>query len=144
MTWSGSPGTGMPQPPARSAGRDTEKSSSPPSINASTSFRRPAGSIRSRPEVIADRSGPAYRDSRKNQFSSVTRCGTVERLAAGAVQPVVPPAVQVAGAGAGPPETFDARPVPGVAAGADDVVDGQRQGGAQGQGRIAAAVYELA
>jgi len=28
-------------------------------MNATTSFRRPAGSIRSRPEVIAERSGPA-------------------------------------------------------------------------------------
>ena len=46
-------------------------------MNASTSLRRPAGSMRSRPVVIAARSGSAYRDSRKNQFSSLTCCGTV-------------------------------------------------------------------
>ena len=67
----------MPQPPALPAGRDTEKSASPPSMSASTSLRRPAGSIRSRPVLIASRSGAAYRDSRKNQFSSLTSSGSV-------------------------------------------------------------------
>jgi hypothetical protein len=46
-------------------------------MNASTSCLRPAGSMRSRPEVMASRTGPAYLDSRKNQFSSVTGCGLV-------------------------------------------------------------------
>jgi hypothetical protein len=67
----------MPQPPALVAGRDTEKSASPPSMSPSTSLRRPAGSISSRPEVIASRSGAAYRDNRKNQFSSLTGSGSV-------------------------------------------------------------------
>ena len=46
-------------------------------MSASTSLRRPAGSMRSRPVVIASRSGAAYRDSRKNQFSSLTCSGSV-------------------------------------------------------------------
>ena len=69
--------------------------------------------------------------------------GPVELLAARAVQAVVPLTVQIAGVGAGQPETSDARPVAGVAAGADDVVDGQRQRVAEGQECIAVAVDEL-
>jgi len=46
-------------------------------MSASTSLRRPAGSISSRPAVIASRSGVAYRDRRKNQFSSLTGSGSV-------------------------------------------------------------------
>jgi len=53
-------------------------------------------------------------------------------------------AIQVTGLRAGPPEPFDARAVPGVAAGPDDVVDGQRQRVAQGQERVRVAVHELA
>ena len=72
----------MPQPQALIAGRDTEKSGRPPSMSASTSLRRPAGSTCSRPVLIASRSGSAYRDSRNIQFSSLTRCGDVSCLAA--------------------------------------------------------------
>jgi len=43
------------------------------------------------------------------------------------VMALVPLTVQIACLRAGAPEPLDARPVPRVAAGADDVVDGQRQ-----------------
>ena len=65
----------------------------------------------------------------------------VELLAAGAVQALVFLPVQVAGAGL--PEPLDAGPVPGVPAGADEVVDGQRQGVAERQERLGVAVDEF-
>lgn len=51
--------------------------------------------------------------------------GRVELLAADAVEALVVPAVQVGGAG--PPEPFDAGPVPGVGAGTDEVIKGERE-----------------
>src|SRR5712664_355230 len=60
----------------------------------------------------------------------------VELLAAHAVQARVVLLVQIAAGRAGPPEPFHARPVPGVAAGADEVVKRQRERLAQrGKGR---------
>jgi hypothetical protein len=69
--------------------------------------------------------------------------GGVELLATGAVQAFVPLAVQVPGRGAGPPEPLDAWSVAGVAAGPDDVVDGQRQRRAQREKGLGVAVDEL-
>jgi hypothetical protein len=77
MTWSGSSGTGIPQPCARWRDREMLKSASPASMNESTSLRRAGGSMRSRPLPISSRNSPAYRDRRKNQFSSLTGCGGV-------------------------------------------------------------------
>ena len=67
----------------------------------------------------------------------------VELLAADAVQALVVPAVQVAAGRAGPPQAFHARPVPRVAAGADDVVDRQAQRPGQAGERGGVRVDEL-
>ena len=67
--------------------------------------------------------------------------GRVELLAAGAVQALVPLPAQVRRTG--PPEPFHAGPVPGVATGADNVVDAQRQRVAQRHERLGVAVDEL-
>ena len=90
------------------------------------------------PVLLADllRLGPVLGAAAVAQFGR-----GVELLAAGAVQAGVPPPVQVTGAG--PPERLDAGPVPGVAAGADEVVDGQRQRAAERQERLGVAVDEL-
>jgi len=66
---------------------------------------------------------------------------TVELLTAGAVQAGVLLPVQVRRAG--PPERLDAGPVPGVAAGADEVVHAQRQRTAERTERLGVAVDEL-
>src|SRR5580692_2150511 len=138
MTCSGSPGTGMPHPPARSAGRDTEKSARPPSMSARTPQRRGVPGQPEEPVLLADllRLGPVLGAAALPEFGR-----GVELLAARAVQAGVPPPVQVAGAG--PPERLDAGPVPGVAAGADEVVDGQRQRAAECRERLGVAVDEL-
>ena len=145
----------MPQPRARATDRDALKSSRPPAMKPSTSLRRLAGSIRSLPELISSCSRSAYFDSRKNQFSSATSCGGVpwsgqfpcvelgvgvELLAADAVQALVGLAVQVTAGLAGPPEPLDARPVPRVAAGPDEVVEAERQVLAQPGERAGVAV----
>jgi hypothetical protein len=69
--------------------------------------------------------------------------GGVELLTTGAVQPLVLLAVQIPGRGARLPAPLDARAVPCVPTGPDDVVDGERQGGAQREERLRVAVDEL-
>ena len=53
------------------------------------------------------------------------------------------PAVQVAAGGAGPPEALNSRPVPRVAAGADQVVDRRFSGSARPGERGGVGVDEL-
>ena len=67
----------------------------------------------------------------------------VELLAPDAVQARVVPAVQVAARGAGPPQPLDPSRVPGVAAGADQVVYGQVQRLRQAGERGRVGVHEL-
>lgn len=93
----------MPQPCARSRERETLKSSSPARMKASTSFRRCAGSMRSRPLSISSSSGCG--SARGERTSCAQRPAPVtggapstarrrarslrEALAAGAVQALV-------------------------------------------------------
>src|SRR5258708_24296493 len=67
----------------------------------------------------------------------------VELLAADAVQTFVSSAVQVAAGLAGPPQPLDAGPVPRVAAGANEVVEAERQVLAQPGESAGVAVDQL-
>src|SRR6266508_4331770 len=155
MTWSGSSGTAMPQPRARVRERDTLKSSSPPATKPSASLRRAAGSMRSfaaadqlvQPLLVAGEPEEPVLLGDQLRLDVVVWAAAaaklhlgVELLAADAVQPLVVLAVEVAGGGARPPQPLDPGAVARVAAGADEVVERQRQRPAQRPERLGGAV----
>ena len=128
-------------------------------MKPSTSLRRAGGLDPQPARAIRSCSCPAYRDSRKNQFSSATSCGRVP--CSGHGPPAARPAyrtarsrrstgprsclqVQVTAVRAGPPQPLDPGPVPRVAAGADEVIEGQRERLAQRGERRGVAADQLA
>jgi hypothetical protein len=67
----------MPQPCERVATRETLRSRTSLSRNASVSARADSERIEMRPDRIASRKGSRQRDRRKNQLSSLTSSGAV-------------------------------------------------------------------
>lgn len=82
-------------------------------------------------EPVDSRAGLLEDERRRRVNDCIDPRGTVELLAAGAVQPLVTPAVEVAGGGALPPQPCHPSSVARVDAGADEVVERQRQRVAQ-------------